>query len=213
MAQIIKKTNKKGQVSYLIRVSEGYHSDGTQIKRSMTYTPEKGMTARQAEKEAQRQAILFEGNCANGLYIDQSITLEKFIETWWNEYATKHLKAKTLQGYEQYLSRIVPAMGHLKIGKITPAHLMKFYNNLAEEGIRKDTKYICTIDLKAAAIKKHKTKQAFSEAAGIPLYTLNNAINGQNVTQASAEKICSACEHEFYQWPDTEDSICSFCRR
>ena len=58
MAQIIKKTNKKGQVSYLIRVSEGYHSDGTQIKRSMTYTPEKGMTARQAEKEAQRQAIL-----------------------------------------------------------------------------------------------------------------------------------------------------------
>ena len=29
----------------------------------------------------------------------------------------------------------------------------------------------------------------------------------------SAEKICSACEHEFYQWPDTEDSICSFCRR
>ena len=57
MAQIIKKTNKKGQVSYLIRVSEGYHSDGTQIKRSMTYTPEKGMTARQAEKEAQRQAI------------------------------------------------------------------------------------------------------------------------------------------------------------
>ena len=29
----------------------------------------------------------------------------------------------------------------------------------------------------------------------------------------SAEKICSACEHEFYQWPDSEDSICSFCRR
>lgn len=98
MAQIIKKTNKKGQVSYLIRVSEGYHSDGTQIKRSMTYTPEKGMTVRQAEKEAQRQAILFEENCANGLYIDHSITLEKFIETWWNEYATKHLKAKTPAG-------------------------------------------------------------------------------------------------------------------
>ncbi len=192
MAQIIKKTNKKGQVSYLIRVSEGYRADGTQIKHSMTYTPEARMTARQAEKEAQRQAILFEENCANGLYIDQSITLEKFTEMWWNEYATKHLKTKTLQGYEQYLSRIIPAMGHLKIGKITPAHLMKFYNNLAEEGIRKDTKYICTIDLKAAAIKKHKTKQAFSEAAGISLYTLNNAINGQNVTQTSAEKICSA---------------------
>ena len=71
------------ELSYLIRVSEGYHSDGTQIKRSMTYTPEKGITARQAEKEAQRQAVLFEENCANGLYLDQSITLEKFRETFY----------------------------------------------------------------------------------------------------------------------------------
>ena len=36
MAQIIKKTNKKGQVSYLIRVSEGYHSDGTQNRKDVT---------------------------------------------------------------------------------------------------------------------------------------------------------------------------------
>ena len=68
MAQIIKKTNKKGQVSYLIRVSEGYRADGAQIKRSITYTPEKGMTARQAEKEAQRQAILFEENFVSNLF-------------------------------------------------------------------------------------------------------------------------------------------------
>ena len=137
MAQIVKKTSKSGHVSYLIRVSEGYKSDGTQIKRSTTYVPPEGMTAKQIEKEVQRQAVFFEENCINGLYINQSITLEKFIELWWKEYATKHLKPKTLQGYEQYLSRIIPAMGHLKLGKITPAHLMKFYDNLSEEGIRK----------------------------------------------------------------------------
>lgn len=29
----------------------------------------------------------------------------------------------------------------------------------------------------------------------------------------STEKICSECEHEFYQWPEADDSVCSFCRR
>ena len=95
MAYITKKTNKNGRVSYLIRVSEGYRSNGTQIRRSMTYTPEPGMTERQIEKELKRQAVLFEENCNNGLYINQSITLEKFIELWQKEYAEKHLKEKT----------------------------------------------------------------------------------------------------------------------
>lgn len=199
MAQIVKKTNKNGQVSYLIRVSEGYRSDGTQIKRSMTYTPEKGMTARQIEKEVQRQAVLFEENCANGLYINPSITLEKFVETWWTEYAQKHLKEKTLQGYRQYLSRILPALGHLKLGKITPAHLMKFYDNLAEEGIRKDTKYITTIDLKAAILSRYGTKTAFCSQSGVSLYTLNNAIKGENISQPSVEKISAALDTKFHK--------------
>ncbi len=28
----------------------------------------------------------------------------------------------------------------------------------------------------------------------------------------SKEKICTACEHGFYQWPDTQETICRFCR-
>lgn len=26
------------------------------------------------------------------------------------------------------------------------------------------------------------------------------------------EKICTECEHEFYQWPDSDDSVCRFCK-
>lgn len=51
----IRKRNK----SYEITVSCGYGIDGRQIRRTMTYTPEKGMTAKQIEKEVQRQAVLF----------------------------------------------------------------------------------------------------------------------------------------------------------
>ncbi len=29
----------------------------------------------------------------------------------------------------------------------------------------------------------------------------------------SAEKICAECDHPFYQWPETDDFICNFCKR
>ena len=39
MAQIIKKTNKKGETVYQIRVSCGYDYKGRQRTKSMTYKP------------------------------------------------------------------------------------------------------------------------------------------------------------------------------
>ena len=35
---------------------------------------------------------------------------------------------------------LVPAIGHLKLSKIQPLHLQSYYNNLLEDGIRKDGK-------------------------------------------------------------------------
>lgn len=29
----------------------------------------------------------------------------------------------------------------------------------------------------------------------------------------SSVKICDHCGHEFYQWPEAEESLCRFCRR
>lgn len=61
MANITKRNN-----SYFIRVSCGYDVSGKQIFQSMTWTPEKGMTKKQIEKELERQAVLFEENCKKG---------------------------------------------------------------------------------------------------------------------------------------------------
>ena len=44
MAQIVERKGKNGKVSYLIRVSNGYGTDGKQRKKSMTWTPTAGMT-------------------------------------------------------------------------------------------------------------------------------------------------------------------------
>ena len=53
-------TITKRNDTYKITVSAGYDINGKQIRRYMTWKPPSGMTAKQIEKEAQRQAILFE---------------------------------------------------------------------------------------------------------------------------------------------------------
>jgi hypothetical protein len=62
MANITKRGN-----SYRIKVSCGYDMQGKQIFKSMTYKPTPGMTAKQIEKEVQKQALLFEEQCKSGL--------------------------------------------------------------------------------------------------------------------------------------------------
>ena len=58
MATIQKRGN-----SYTIKVSCGYDSKGKQFIQSMTWKPEPKMTAKQIEKEVNRQAVLFEEAC------------------------------------------------------------------------------------------------------------------------------------------------------
>lgn len=54
---------KRGD-TYRIRVSCGYDAKGKQVTRSTTWKPAPGMTERQAEKELQRQIVLFEEQCS-----------------------------------------------------------------------------------------------------------------------------------------------------
>ena len=56
---------KRGN-SYVIRVSCGYDTNGKQVYQSMTWKPDKEMTAKQVEKELTRQVVLFEEKCKSG---------------------------------------------------------------------------------------------------------------------------------------------------
>lgn len=75
-----------------------------------------------------------------GEYIEKSKqTFKAFVEKWLSVYGEKNLEPKTLYRYKQLLdSRIIPALGHLKVDRIKPVHLLDFYSNLTEDGIRED---------------------------------------------------------------------------
>lgn len=182
---------KRGE-TYLIRVSLGYDIYGKKEYRSMTWKPSPNMTPKQIEKELNKQAVMFEEKIKSGLLIGSDVRFADFAERWMNEYANKQLRAKTIAQYESLLPRINEAMGHLKIEKIQPHHLLSFYNNLSEKGIRLDTKYRCIVDFKAIVKGYKLTFKALAEKAGISEQSLTSVAKGNNVSKKTATAISSA---------------------
>ena len=138
---------KRGE-TYRITVSAGYDLNGKQMRIKKTWKPEPGMTKRQIEKELDRQAVLFEELVKSGHYVDSSVKFADFARKWLDEYAKDHLRPTTYRNYTDRLTRINAAIGHLRLDRIQPHHLIAFYKNLAEEGIRSDIKYHSVKDLK-----------------------------------------------------------------
>ena len=192
MAQITKRTGKNGKISYLIRVSDGYGVDGKQRKKSMTWTPPKGMTPKKIEKELQKQALMFEEAVSAGTMEDGSIRFQVFSEKWMKEYAEKQLKIKTVEGYRRMLIRINQGIGHIKLRDLKTGHLNSFYSNLQEEGMRQDTKCKARTDLGALSKKKQLTKTQLAEMTGLSSYAVRSALSGNNVNLDSAGKIAKA---------------------
>lgn len=184
-------TIRKRGKSYQIRVSCGYNSQNEQIIRTMTYKPLPNMTERQIKKELDRQAVLFEEKCLNGLYMDSNIKLADFTEKWLSDYAEKQLKKTTVSHYKGLLKRISEAMGHLRLDRIQPHHLMEFYSNLEETGIREDKLYCASCDFANLLKENNLTMTKCANLAGVSIDVIRSCINKKSISYKSKEKISS----------------------
>ena len=133
MASIEKRGN-----SFRIKVSCGYRADGKQVFQRMTWTPDPKMTARQIEKEVQRQAVLFEEACNQGQIVS-AVKFEPFAEEWFENYAQLNLKSSTFKSQKQLAKRTYSALGHIRLDKLTTREIQKFINSLAQEGANENT--------------------------------------------------------------------------
>lgn len=182
---------KRGE-SYKIIVSCGYDLCGKQIRKRTTWKPVQGMTEKQIEKELARQAFIFEEKCKKGQLLDGSIKFADFADMWFVDYAEKQLKFKTLSRYRSMMGRINAAIGHIKLDKIQPHHLLTFYDNLSESGMRCDIKYRCIVDFKMLLKEQGLAKVVFAPTAGVSMAVLKSITNNLNVSQTSAERISKA---------------------
>lgn len=132
-------TYRERNGSYQIRVSAGYDGSGKQIIRSRTWKPDIKLTAKQTEKELQRQIVEFEKQVQQGYVIDERMTFEKYADYVLKLKERTGSKHRTLTRYKELLLRINPAIGYMKLEEIRPAHLNNFYTALSADGLNKRT--------------------------------------------------------------------------
>ena len=184
------KAKKDGSMSYLVRVYNGRTQVDKVITRCKTVVPPPGMSGKKVEKWVQEQAMLFEQQVTNGMALDSDMLLDDLIDRWFEEYANKHLKPKTLYDYKRMRPRITAGLGHLKVSKIKPAHLMAFYDNLEEKGIRQDSSFTATTAL--LKLLPHGARGALAKEAGVGQDTMRMVYAGKGVSKRTAEKVSAA---------------------
>ena len=115
MANITKRGN-----SYRIKAFGGYDRNGHQIVKTMTWKPEKNMTARQAEKEVYRQAVLFEERIKNEPEEIVKTRFKDLAEEWLELVsATKELKISTIERLKGCIERTYKVFGNCNVDEIT----------------------------------------------------------------------------------------------
>ena len=179
---------KRGE-TYRITVSNGYDAQGRQLRKTMTWKPAPGMTQKQIVKELDRQAVLFEEKVKSGQYMDGNIKLDAFVEQWFTDYADKNLKPSTLSLYHLLMRRVSSAIGHIRMDKLRPNHLIQLYNQLEDVDNLNTISYIAAPGLEKAIGESGMTKAKLCELAGVNVSTLRAAQSGKAVAYTSAFKI------------------------
>lgn len=190
MANIQKRTTKDGKTSYRIRVYAGEAQDGKKVMKSTTYCPAEGMTARQIEKAVQKAAMDFERQVQQGGLVADSMTVDELLAKWFKEYAEPQLKPHTVSDYRKLVPRISAALGHIKLNKLRPGHIMQFYAQLQKPGIRLDGKYQAKPGF-VAMYPKGKRK-ALVDAAGVAERTVARIWAGECTSLQTAQKLAQA---------------------
>lgn len=187
---------KRGENSYQITVSNGYDSNGKKLIKTKTVVREDGYTDKQWEKELAKLAVEFEREVERGIVLDGSkLTFAQFVDQWLEKYAERELEPKTVARYKELLTlRILPAIGHIKLQKLQPTHLIDFYSNISEVGLRFDIKYIATPLFFELYENKKMTLRKMSTLSKLSDKTITRALKCESITGRSAEKLSRALD-------------------
>lgn len=126
------KIEKRGEGKYRLTVGAGYDGDGKQAFHRKTVTAA-NLT------DARKQYALFVAEIERGqVATSGKMTLRDFFSYWKSHYAENNLAPKTVYDYDRLFVRIGHAIGHKRVDQIEPRHLLSFFKNLSEVGVRQD---------------------------------------------------------------------------
>lgn len=201
--------------SYSIRCSAGYDITGKQIIRSMTWHVPDGMGEKKAEREARHQAALFEEKVRRGETPDGVIKFKDFAEQWFTDYADIQLRKRTVRSYRDCMVRINQEIGHIRIDRLKPQHLIRFYDKLSQPIT--DQKYKCIINFKDLLKKEKLTQAECAKKCTVSAYVIRCIINdGKAINAENARKISKALkisQKELFEETITKKTLSDKTRR
>jgi integrase len=160
MANITRRNNKDGSTSYQIRVYIDETGTGKQLMQRMTWRAPASMRPTTADKEAARQAAVFEDKAKQGLAsFGGSTRIADYARNW---IEVQPLAPKTRELYTTLMERIDIAIGHIRLDKLQAHHLEAFYKNLAEPGMKQRGSYAISDKLGTMLREWKMTKAALS---------------------------------------------------
>ncbi|HLS07741.1 site-specific integrase [Lentibacillus sp.] len=88
-------------------------------------------------KEAELAATKIMQELEDNEYVEENkITLKNYLTEWLEVFAKQNVRKSTFKGYTSAIySRLIPKFGFIRIKEIKPPMLLKYYNELSEEGI------------------------------------------------------------------------------
>ena len=185
-------TGKKG-ITYRLTIYDGFDASGKRIRYRKTYKPAPSMTERQIKKAVERAAADFERAIEQGYIADDKQTFSEYASYVLELKERTGTKHRTITGYQRLLIRINQAIGHMRLQEIRAAHLNRFYQNLAESGIRgNETRAVPKCDVRAVLKSKGLSMAKTAHLAGIGESTVNAACKGAAILESKAEKLSQA---------------------
>lgn len=136
MTAISPNRRPKGEGAVYQRKSDGMwcasvelpSPDGRRRRKVVVSKTENG--AKEKQKKAKRDLIV------NGDIFTNGQTLETWLRVWFRDIAAKKLRPRTASTYESYMkNHIVPSIGKVRLDKLTPAHVRKLHNDMADKGL------------------------------------------------------------------------------
>ena len=202
MANLQERRNKDGLlISYSIRVYRGRDAiTGKQLTPyNKTWLVPAGWTEKRAEKEARRQADLFEQQCRRGRAPGQTPTFTEYaayvLET---RERAGYNKPSTLYTYRRMLADIHDTLGRLRLDEIGPQQLNQLYRHLTEQADgRREMTAVCRVDFAALLAEQGLCPHSlFARAAAdgqpVSMRCLTALGAGRPVRQGAAERVALA---------------------
>ena len=181
----VKKIEGKNGVSYKITVCSGRDALDRQIRHYKTWKPDKGMTARQIEKELKRVVYEFERSIDYGFQVDNRQTFAEYSEYVYKLREMRGDKPHTLARVRREMKRINEHIGHIKLLDIRPRHLNALYKKLTEPGSNHNWVYaVPVVDFNE--LRGEDSYRKFAQKCGVYYRLIAKLCKGQQISQKNA---------------------------